>query len=418
MFTGLSKRFLKKSTTTKETTAKVKIEEAEYIVLVGSETGNTKLFAEGFVNGLISEGCKVAMDDLDNYKPYPHAKHLIVFTSSFGDGDAPGNATNFEELLQSVTPSQAMKFAVLGFGSTVYPNFCQFAIDVDNWLEKHKSFTRITPLVKINEQSKSEFRSWLSLWNQTTNLEVELKLAKEKRKRLKYIPFKVVENSELNVDDTAIIRLRPQKRVKFNSGDLLNVLPKDSQRPRLYSIAKVDGDVLLSVRKHQSGLCSTLLCDLKEGETIDAAIEKNTKFHFPHEASAVWMIANGTGIAPYLGMLKENTGAMVQLTWGGRTQQSFQCYEHYIKEAYDFNRLEDFDAVFSRDDKKQYVQDRLADQEEKIVQLFEDGGTFMICGSMAMQQEVLKLMDQVTMKHLDQPLSSFQENGQLLTDCY
>ncbi|MEM1257488.1 MAG: NADPH cytochrome P450 oxidoreductase family protein [Bacteroidota bacterium] len=417
MFSGWSKRFRVAPRTNKVLTQFTK-EEAEYVVLVGSETGNTRLFAEGFQNGLVSEGKKVYVDELDNYTSYPNAKSLVVFTSSFGDGDAPGNATNFEEILNKVAPAQSLQFAVVGFGSTVYPNFCQFAIDVDTWLEKHESFTRITPLVKINEQSKSEFRSWLSLWNQTTQMEVELLLEKDKKKRLKYIPFKIIENSNLNVDDTAVIRLRPQKRVRFKSGDLLNVLPKDSQRPRLYSIARIDDDVLLSVRKHPSGLCSSMLCGLKEGNTIAAAIEKNTKFHFPSEAPAVWMIANGTGIAPYLGMLKENSGALVQLTWGGRTKASFECYKGYIQEAFDFNRLEAFDVVLSRDNKKQYVQDRLANQEEKVAQLFDDGGTVMICGSMAMQQEVLTVMDKITLKHLDQPLSAFQENGQLLMDCY
>ncbi|MEO0571935.1 MAG: NADPH cytochrome P450 oxidoreductase family protein [Bacteroidota bacterium] len=417
MFSGFSKHFRKTSSEDRVIAQSTK-EDAEYIILVGSETGNTKRFAEGFLNGLVSKGKKVFMDELDNYSPYPKAEYLVVFTSSFGDGDAPGNATNFEEVFNTLIPLKKLQFAVVGFGSTVYPNFCQFAIDVDTWLEKHKSFTRIAPLVKINEQSQSEFRSWLSLWNQSTQMEVELRMAKEKKKRLKYVPFEVVENSALNIDDTAVIRLHPQKRVKFKSGDLLNVLPKDSQRPRLYSIAKVDNDVLLSVRKHPSGRCSSLLCELKQGDTIDAAIEKNSKFHFPSEAPAVWMIANGTGIAPYLGMLKENSGALVQLTWGGRTKASFDCYKGYIQEAFDFNRLEEFDVVLSRDDKKQYVQDRLANQEEKVAQLFEDGGTVMICGSMTMQQEVLAVMDRITLKHLDQPLSAFQENGQLLMDCY
>ncbi|MEM9361364.1 MAG: NADPH cytochrome P450 oxidoreductase family protein [Bacteroidota bacterium] len=415
MFSGLSKRLKKDNGVAFNPSSK---EEAEFILLVGSETGNTKTIANGFLRGLASQGKKVVMDDLDNYDVYPKATHLIVFTSSFGDGDAPGNATSFEEVFAKVSPAQNLKFAVVGFGSTVYPNFCQFAIDVDRMLEEHASYTRITPLVKINEQSQAEFRNWLSLWNQTTQMEAELLLLKDKRKRLKYIPFKVVERSDLNIDDTSVIRLRPQKRAKFKSGDLLSILPENSQRPRLYSIARIDNDILLSVRKHPSGLCSPMLCGLGKGDIINAAVEKNSKFHFPIEAPSVWMIANGTGIAPYLGMLKENSGALIQLTWGGRTESSFECYKGYIQEAYDFNRLEEFEVVLSREGEKQYVQDRLKSQEDKVAQLFDEGGAVMICGSMAMQEEVLKAMDNITISKLDQPLSVFQENGQVLKDCY
>ena len=415
MFLGFAKKSKKKA---QNKNLRSSIEEAEYIVLVGSETGNTRSITEGFVNGLVSEGEKVVMDELDHYTNYPNAKHLIIFTSSFGDGDAPGNATQFEELLNKVTPAQNLKFSVVGFGSTVYPNFCQFAIDVDGWLEGHPSFTRATPLVKINEQSRQEFRSWLSLWNQSMQMEVELQMSKDRKKRLKYLPFKLVERSDLNSDDTLVLRFKPQKKVKFQSGDLINITPESSSRPRQYSVAKVNDDVVLSVKRHSHGLCSQFLAGLEVGDTIEAAMEKNPKFHFPAEAPSIWMIANGTGIAPYLGMLKENTGALIQLTWGGRTTESFDCYKTYIQEAYDFNRIEAYEVVLSREGERQYVQDALRQQEEKVAQLFDEGGTVMICGSMAMQEEVLQVMDEITIAKLDLPLSAFQETGQVLKDCY
>ena len=393
-------------------------EEATYVLLVGSETGNTKRTADGFARGLVALGEKVFVDTLDNYEPYPKAQYLLVFTSSFGDGDAPGNATEFEEKFRKESPDNPIKFSVVGFGSTVYPNFCQFAIDVDSWLADHPKFTRLTPVVKINDQSQSEFRSWLSLWNQTTQMEVEPIPEKGKKKKLKYLPFKLVERTDLNVDDTVVLRFSPQKRIKFQSGDLINIVPENSERPRLYSIARIDNDVVLSVKQHEHGLCSRFLCHLEVGQSLEAAIEKNQKFHFPVNAPSVWMIANGTGIAPYLGMLKQNSSALIQLTWGGRTSQSFECYKGYIQEAYDYNRIEDYELVLSREGKGKYVQDALRDQWEKVAQLLDEGGTVMICGSMAMLEEVLKVMDAITMEKLDQPLSAFQENGQLLKDCY
>lgn len=417
MFSGLVKRFKRNADASNDIVQFTK-DEAEYILLVGSETGNTKIVATAFAKGMIALGKKVYMDELDNYTTYKNASHLLVFTSSFGDGDAPGNATNFEELLSKVKPTNTMDYAVVGFGSTVYPNYCQFSIDVDEWLDKHSSFNRITPLVKINEQSRSEFRSWLSLWNRTTQMEVEPQFTKGRKKQSKPLSFKVIERTDLNIDDTFIIRLNPQKRARFQSGDLLNVVPEGSTRPRQYSIAKIDNDIILSIRKHEKGLCSSYLGGLNEGDMITATLEKNEKFHFPADAPLVWMIANGTGIAPYLGMFKANTGSLVHLTWGGRTAASFDCYKGYIQEAFDYNRIEEYDVVLSREGKKQYVQDILKAQEEKVADFFDEGGTVMLCGSMAMQQAVLNVMDEITLAQLDQPLSAFQENGQVLTDCY
>ena len=42
-------------------------EEAEYILLFGTHTGSTEIMAKAFFKGLIAEGKKVFMDELDNY---------------------------------------------------------------------------------------------------------------------------------------------------------------------------------------------------------------------------------------------------------------------------------------------------------------------------------------------------------------
>lgn len=42
----------------------------------------------------------------------------------------------------------------------------------------------------------------------------------------------------------------------------------------------------------------------------------------------------------------------------------------------------------------------------------------MLCGSMAMQQSVLDTLNEIATTQLEQPLSEFENNGQLLMDCY
>ena len=137
----------------------------------------------------------------------------------------------------------------------------------------------------------------------------------------------MIKRTELNVDDTFLLQLRPKKKIKFQSGDLLAFRPNRNEAARQYSIAKVNGDILLSIKKHDKGLCSTYFSELNVSDVITATIEYNNDFHFPKENKNVVLIANGTGIAPFLGMIQENSGQQnISLFWGGRTKRSVELY--------------------------------------------------------------------------------------------
>ncbi len=76
---------------------------------------------------------------------------------------------------------------------------------------------------------------------------------------------------------------------------------------------------MLSIKKHQLGVCSSYLRQLRVGDFITSKIQQNKDFHFPNRAKEVILIANGTGIAPFLGMIEKNNKTKVHLFWGGRT---------------------------------------------------------------------------------------------------
>ena len=90
----------------------------------------------------------------------------------------------------------------------------------------------------------------------------------------------------------------------MSRGDLLGITPADG-RERLYSIAKYREEIWLSVKLVAQGVVSNLLNDLPIGETLRAVIEPNPNFHFPKKAPQVVCIANGAGMAPFLGMIEE-----------------------------------------------------------------------------------------------------------------
>jgi sulfite reductase (NADPH) flavoprotein alpha-component len=417
MFKGLINRFKRKEASSKNR-RKYSKEEAEYILLFGTQSGNTQSMAKAFFKGLVTEGKKVFIDELDNYSSYENATHLIIFTSTYGVGGPPNNANYFEDLIREKDPINPLKFSVVAFGSTSFPEFCQFGVDVDSWLESNHNFERFLPLVRINDQSASDIRSWLSLWNRAADMEVNVGLRDIGTKISKVESFTMLENPNINNDDTSLIKLRPNNSLDFQSGDLLSIIPEGSKKPRMYSIARIENDIVLSVKKHNTGICSAYLCGLQKGDVISAYLERNESFHFVPDAPSVWLIGNGTGIAPYLGMIEENQKSSLKLIWGGRTESSFDIYKPYVEKAIQDGRMDKYELALSRLDSGQYVQDILAQQVNEVSEAFDTGGIFMLCGSMAMQDSVLEVLNKITNTKLNRSLSSFQSNGQLLKDCY
>ncbi|WP_420551210.1 PepSY domain-containing protein [Tenacibaculum aiptasiae] len=380
---------------------------AEFIILVGSETGNTYSFTTSIYKALIARQKTVFVDYLNNYTSYKNAKQLIILTSTYGEGAPPINASSFLKLAKKVKQKNSIDYAIVGFGSLAYPNYCQFAIDIENTLQELPNFKAVTPLYKINNQSFADFKTWGLQWSANTKINLDLK--QEAKKLKKQLDFTTVYKTELNKDDSFLIRLKPSKKLNFVSGDLLSITPSIDNVERLYSIGKIENDVLLSIKKHDLGVCSNLLLNLNKNEAILASIQQNKSFHFPKKNKEVVLIANGTGIAPFLGMLNNNTNT--HLFWGGRTSESLNMYKPYLQNTNVY-------TAYSQEDKKHYVQDLISKESKLIISVLKNKGTIMICGSIAMMNAVLKVLENITLTELNTPIEKFQKNHQIKTDCY
>ena len=393
-------------------------DDAEFIVLFGSQSGSTEIVANIFFKKLLKEGKRAFIDELDNYSTYKKATHLIVFTSTYGAGDAPSSASEFEDVFKETKPLNILKFAVVAFGSTSFQDFCQFGVDVDSLLDSSDYFERFIPLVKVNNQSEYDFQVWNSLWNSAINDDLKIDYRQHEKKSLNTNEFTIISNQEIISDKTHLIKLTPNDKVKFQSGDLLSVFTNDLENPRQYSIARIDDNILLSVKKHEKGICSNYLCNLSEGNTLNASVEYNKSFHFVKNTPSVWMISNGTGIAPFLGMMEENTSTHLKLIWGGRYDSSFDLYKPFVEKAINTGLMDGYELALSRTGKKQYVQNILAKKQLEISNALESGSVFMICGSIKMESSVIEVLDKIANKKLGKRLSYFQKNGQVLKDCY
>lgn len=402
----------------KKTKNTMTAENAEIIVLYGSETGNTEHFAQLFFTQLLAQNYPAYLTDLNNFQDFPQAKKLVIFTATYGDGEAPFNAADFFEKFESYKTSKEIEFSVVGFGSTMYPDFCKFAVDVEQRLLQKENFTQKLITYLIDDQSVRKFRAWWVQWSKVNqmHLPVPEKILKD-RPSLHEFEMITKNTVEDGFSTTFTVELSPvDKDLKFVSGDLLAVFPPEEPVERFYSIGKLsNGNILLAVKLHHQGLCSNFINGFREGERIEAYIKINRAFHLKPTDKQVTFIANGTGIAPFLGMIAEKIPAQKQVILGMRNQKSLTLYENYLKDL----NWKDVKVIYSREQQEiSYIQDWVRGREKEFFDRLQSGGAVMICGSYHMQKDVFEILDTYAEAHQVPTTKEWVNKGQIRIDTY
>jgi ferredoxin--NADP+ reductase len=79
---------------------------------------------------------------------------------------------------------------------------------------------------------------------------------------------------------------------------------------RPYSVASPHGDTLdFFIVRVDSGELTPRLWQMQEGDSIDVSAKATGSFTLSHapNAECIWLLATGTGLAPYIAMLREST---------------------------------------------------------------------------------------------------------------
>tara|TARA_Y100000385_G_scaffold279197_1_gene328534 strand:- start:299 stop:1513 length:1215 start_codon:yes stop_codon:yes gene_type:complete len=402
------------------TTSYIYRENSNYLILVGSENGNTLRFARQIYDLLILNKKKVHIDYLNNFKGIHPKQNLIIISSTYGKGDPPHNAKKFiKKKIKQYPIKNHLTYSVVGFGSKKYPDYCKYAIKLDSLLQKNEFSNCNTPIHLVNKQSQKEFDKWKKEWCKNNDIRyVNSKIDESDE----FEKFKVVGiiNTKSNPNQTFKLLLKPKhNKLIFESGDLIAFKPNPEQQERLYSIGKsLRGYLLLYIKKHDAGLCSTYLSKLKKGNTINGKLIVNEKFHLDKKINQAILIANGTGIAPFIGMANENkSNRIINIYWGGKSKKSYELYKNEINKLVKIKRINSISKAYSKE-KKRYVQDLIIKDSKYIATSLEKGCEIMICGSIEMEKDILKILNKITLKHYKKPLSKYQENNQIKTDCY
>lgn len=400
-------------------------DQVEYLVVFGSENGSTRQFAMQFHAGLMKAGLQSACLAMNDYRAFPRVKHLVVFTSTYGVGEAPANANQFTDRISdtSFEGLSEVHYSVLGFGSTAYQEYCGFAKAVDQLLAQ-QPVKPLMDLQTVNNGSIQEFEQWLTKWKKATDLSIAVDLS-PLGERKKTIPFEVMfrEDSPNPHDHTFVLGLAAGAH-RFRSGDLLAIYPPGEHRERYYSIGRVSHDayrgdlLMLSVKKHEQGKCSRQLSGMQPSDKVEGYLVENQKFHLPAAAKKVVLICNGTGIAPFLGMLSDRERQCeISLYWGGQNSASLALFQPYFIQS-EKVILKRQRFAFSRHQNGQYIQEVVKQDASYIADVLDDGGMIMVCGSLQMYAGVAKELESLAQTYLNSSVKELEAKGQILHDCY
>ncbi|WP_319825426.1 benzoyl-CoA 2,3-epoxidase subunit BoxA [Thalassovita sp.] len=166
--------------------------------------------------------------------------------------------------------------------------------------------------------------------------------------------------------------------------------PRDGERPNY-------GNVSLTVKREENGLCSNYVCDLKAGDKVNVTGPFGATFLMPDDPQArLLMVCTGTGSAPMRAftMRRQRTvgaksGGMTMF-FGARSPDTLPYFGPLKKVP---ETLLKTHMVFSRlpDQPKEYVQDRMMAEQDAVAEMLADPNTHIyICGLRGMEEGVEK----------------------------
>jgi sulfite reductase (NADPH) flavoprotein alpha-component len=109
-------------------------------ILFGSQTGNAEALAQSAAKAARAQGLVPVVQGLGevDIEVFATMRHVLIITSTYGEGEMPDNAQLFWQAISASTAPrlEQMHFAVLAIGDTGYDGFCQAGKFIDMRLEQ------------------------------------------------------------------------------------------------------------------------------------------------------------------------------------------------------------------------------------------------------------------------------------------
>ncbi|MCK5919844.1 MAG: flavodoxin domain-containing protein, partial [Methylococcales bacterium] len=260
-------------------------------VLWGSQTGTCQTLAVKFSKLAKKSGLTPKVIDLSEFPNEQLASetHLIIITSTYGDGEPPDNAADFHQfLLGDAAPKlEDLSYSILAIGDSSYPDFCKCGIEFDEQLEKlgaKRMFNRIDCDVDFDD----EFSTWTQgVIEAMGSLAVDDDDVEEENVITKKNPLsvEVIENINLNKDgslkETRHVALAfGDAPLEYEAGDALGVFPVNCPElvdEILVKLLLNGDDQITSCDGHTKSLRHALLHDYDIGGLNKKLVENWTR---------------------------------------------------------------------------------------------------------------------------------------------
>lgn len=133
-------------------------------IIFGSQTGSAESLAKRISKEAGKRGFAPTVLDMSqtDLARLATEKHILIVTSTYGDGEPPDNAKALWTALGKAegTPLAGVRFSVCGLGDTNYVQFCQCGKDFDARFEKLGA-QRIADRVDCDLDYEEKFTRWL-----------------------------------------------------------------------------------------------------------------------------------------------------------------------------------------------------------------------------------------------------------------
>lgn len=136
----------------------------EVLILFGTETGNAEDLADQAGNEANKYDLEADIRGMDEVTidELVTSKRVIIFCSTWGDGEQPYNAQDLFDATSGL-PENSMNdlyFAVLALGDTAFDLFCESGKEWDQILED-KGGNRVNPRVDCDVDYEAEADIWM-----------------------------------------------------------------------------------------------------------------------------------------------------------------------------------------------------------------------------------------------------------------
>ena len=195
------------------------------IVAFGSSSGTASRFARTFASYIGTVPVQLNMVSLATLQK---RISLIIFCSTFGDGEFPSNAQKFVQMLRETKETfPDLKYAICALGSRDYQKYCACGHILDKLLMQ-KGARRFMSMAELDSSSPDRGECTFEAWSPDCITKLGLKMP-EVRVQIQY-HFTVTKNPE------DVIHKHPEKPIGYDYGSIVSstIMTPEGFEPQMH----------------------------------------------------------------------------------------------------------------------------------------------------------------------------------------